>query len=1115
MRDGDFILYHADRRAFRNKVQPSSGLPNDDAKAVDDFFATAIEKLLSLLKDNQLTRLIPNSVLSLAKSIVARLEPSSQQQQAAPYFLCTRWLFASYLSSLITSPESHGLLLSHHISSTVRQRILHELALRTREVMEGVAYSWKQTSPILPHLIEKIETIVDLFRLGPLESESVPDTRNLGSNIPGSSSRYNRQIMLCASEVVNAIHSLYPENSHDLCSGLHILRGSTLRSSASSVSGLSLFQTMSPSEPTSPRNDRCDVVPEVGTPTGFSVPSSAPMGRSQDHAFLSVGDSFSHRLREACIELAVSTGGHSDMARCDLFSEQWTCLETCINHGTTSWIDYASHQVNYDGLKMDFPPEQPIDSETFGFLSTGIVTLLDGFSSVATLNTVTTPKDDHSVHFSLLNQFESARASCYHQGDFAQAHLFFRLAKMTTSLSPALTSQIIQAVAEEFHHSIDICRLKIQKGEAQIERINDRINSQQAEIRSLSYINDRLREKMWYTADIQRAGHYEELRKVVTALRVMASTSRPKTDKKKPLLRHRSASKSLNQNVQLKAEAATLELISAPVERGGTNKLSDTQIDMTMRWMQARGVERVCRAEERIHRFCSELTRCIDHFVGQSIVENPILWSSQLFENQKTLSDQCYSRVGTPNSEPGALTKLRSMYDNNVSVSYEACASSQWSRFTTSSRTTMHSNLAARSISPKSIPHDYFGCRSPTLTHKSSGTLWSSFSAGPQSPSSATSFPSRALSPMSTGRPLSRHSCLQQSQASSLDELKQNLTSLLLSDFHDLFRSGSETDKAMRKMLKLRLPCGVLPSDETEHKPDVSQSSFDFDQVFRMLLRRFELQASPYAKLDILLELESMLKAYSVDRGLEDVNNASQSDAILFAQRRPSLRIDTSSAPRTALGHDSTILSFRQLFRDPQLRPKTLFRDLQYIASLVPLNILDSTPRGRAFWNATIAALDLKEEICQSMIETADQIIQHHTFNRGHSRVTSAAQAKRDAAAFSPPTPQPSDPLVADLSMSDAAILLQLTAKEGIPAAQRELATLYLTNPDLLGICLPPFSKVKDVFKDVDKDREAASERYDPVAMAVARHWMELSAKGGDEHAVGVLRVRDEFDRIP
>lgn len=105
LRDGNFILSQADRRSFRNKSQPSSAYSNDDPKAVDDFFSTAIEKMLSILKNNELTRIIPSHILNLGKSIVARLEASSQQQQAAPYFLCTRWLFASYLSSLITSPE--------------------------------------------------------------------------------------------------------------------------------------------------------------------------------------------------------------------------------------------------------------------------------------------------------------------------------------------------------------------------------------------------------------------------------------------------------------------------------------------------------------------------------------------------------------------------------------------------------------------------------------------------------------------------------------------------------------------------------------------------------------------------------------------------------------------------------------------------------------------------------------------------------------------------------------------------------------------------------------------------------------------------------------------------
>ncbi|KEQ74706.1 hypothetical protein M436DRAFT_34495, partial [Aureobasidium namibiae CBS 147.97] len=725
------------------------------------------------------------------------------------------------------------------------------------------------------------------------------------------------------------------------------------------------------------------------------------------------------------------------------------------------------------------------------------------------------PQDIQSIHALLKAQFESARANCYHQGDFAKAHLFFRLAKATASISPEQISLILQTIVTGYRHSIDVCRLKIQTGEARIEKLNDTIDLQQAEIRSISYINDRLREKMWYTADIQRAGHYEELRKVVTALRVMASSTRPKMDKKKPLLRHRSASKSLNHNIQLKTEAATLELLSAPVAKGGTNKLSDVQIDMTLSWMEARGVERVCRAEERIHRFCSELTRCLDHFVGQSVVDNPILWSSQLFQTQKALSGQANSRIGTPNSDLSALAQLRSMYDHKVSGPYEAHAWSQWGRSITPSRTAIHPSFAVRSISPKSIQHDYFACRSPTLTHNSSGTLWSTFSAGPQSPSSATSFPSRALSPMSTGRPMSRHSYLQQSQASFLDELKQNLTSLLLSDFHDLFRSGSETDKAMRKMLKLRVPAEARLPESMGYEHDVAQPSFDFNHVFRMLLRRFELQSSPYVKLDILLELQSMLKAHWADSALEDHPSTPQPDTGLFTHRGLGLRTDTTGAPRTSRGHDSTIASFRQLFQNVQSRPKTLFRDLQYIASLVPLHVLDSTPRGRAFWNATIAALDLKEENNTAMIETADRIIQHHTFTRGHSHLTSALQAKRDAAAFSPPTPQPSDPSIADLGMSDAATLLQLTAKEGIPAAQRELATLYLTHPELLGICIAPFSKTKDVFEDVEKDAEGSSERYDPVAMAVAQHWMELSAKGGDGPAARYLKDKYEWNKIP
>ncbi|THW00397.1 hypothetical protein D6D26_05679 [Aureobasidium pullulans] len=1120
LKDGDFLLYQSERRPIRTKVQPTSGHPGDDPSAVEEFFSRAISKLLKLLKDNKLTSIVPSSISNLGKSIVARLEQSSQQQQAAPYFLCTRWLFASYLATLITSPESYGLLLSHHISSTARQRILQELAHRARQIMEGVAYTWKQTSPIRPNIVADIESVVDLFRICPPETGLNINLNKSGIDKTRSKSTKRKQITLCASEVIHAIRALYPENGCDVSQDFHCTGGSPLKSSASSVSGLSLFRTMSPSEFLSPRSGHCDSVSEVGTSMKLPFVTSAPMAAFPNPEYETKGtDTCLHGLREAFVELSNSIGCVPGCGSLDLFSEQWTSLESFVDNDTISWIDGASSHSDWTNAQTNvgghIRPELSLDPVTFNFVSTGIHSLLDGQLPTTIPHHAITSPEIGSSHITLVGRFEDARASCYHQGDFAKAHLFFRLAKTTTSLSPETIERIMQAVAHDFQRSIDRYRTIVQEAGNQIEKHSEDIDFQRASIKSVSDTNDRLREKMWYVSDIQRASHYEDLRKIVAALRVMATSSRPKLEKRQPLLRHRSASKSLNHNMQLKAEAATLELLSVPVAKGGTNKLSDIQVDMTLRWMQSHGVERVCRAEERIHRFCSELTRCLDQFVGQSVIENPILWSSELFQDQKPLSGQINGRADTPGSDRCALEQLRLMYRRTAPSVYEARSSHQWGRVNTPSRTAMYPDFVTRSMSPKSVTHDYFGCRSPTLTHKSSGTLWSTFSAGPQSPSSATSFPSRALSPISTGRPLSRHSHLQQSQASFLEELKQNLTSLLLSDFHDLFRSGSETDKAMRKTMKLRMPLQIVVPDAMDCETSAAQPSFDFDQAFRMLLRRFELQASPYAKLDALLELQDMLKAHRTDLGLEGEHEPLGPSGTLFSQRRLSLRIDTFATPRTMAGHDNTILSFRELFQNQQLRPKTLFRDLQYIASLVPLNVLDNTPRGRAFWNATIAALDLKEGICQGMIETADQIIHHHTFNRGHSHVTSAAQAERDAAAFSPSTPQHSDPSIADLSMSDAATLLQLTAKEGIPAAQRELATLYLTHPELLGICLSPFSKLRDVFKDVEKDREQLSERYDPVAMAVAQHWMELSAKGGDGPAARYLRAKDEFDRIP
>jgi hypothetical protein len=234
---------------------------------------------------------------------------------------------------------------------------------------------------------------------------------------------------------------------------------------------------------------------------------------------------------------------------------------------------------------------------------------------------------------------------------------------------------------------------------------------------------------------------------------------------------------------------------------------------------------------------------------------------------------------------------------------------------------------------------------------------------------------------------------------------------------------------------------------------------------------------------------------------------------------------DTSTKlPRSLAGKHvspgSEILTdgFYILFCQRNIRPSAIFRDLQYIASLLPHSILDSSSQGQAFWNAAVAAIRLKSEARKKLVEMADSIIDYHTNNRGHGRAASIAQQQRDSATFTAPSRTPSAELIAHYSMADAAHLLQITAREGDPAAQRELATLYLTHPELMDHVIAPFASPGDVFKDEIEGkwkRDRDPERCDPRTMCVAHHWMVLGAKGGDALAREFLRQREEMERLP
>ena len=313
------------------------------------------------------------------------------------------------------------------------------------------------------------------------------------------------------------------------------------------------------------------------------------------------------------------------------------------------------------------------------------------------------------------------------------------------------------------------------------------------------------------------------------------------------------------------------------------------------------------------------------------------------------------------------------------------------------------------------------------------------------------------------------------------------------------------------------------------------ENPFPFSNSYAALLQKMSLTPDPYSKLDSLYELERLI-ANSIPAPYFQM--IPESDSSRPSHPRLSPEFGNKSIPRTkatsfeeviancterragtlkaAPQPTSTIQSFRassstlnipstddsvnvllSIFRDPQLRSTTLFRDLQYIAAFIPTETLDQTVKGKAFWDAGLAALALKEDLSQSMIKRANAITAYHVSSHN-----------------------PQDPLadqaLASTTLRDAANLWLVTAKEGSPIAARELGLFYLTHPELLPRVTIPFSKATDVFKSVSANDSLNSGKergaLDPHTFAVVFHWMEIAANGGDKDARDFLKGNGELN---
>jgi len=326
------------------------------------------------------------------------------------------------------------------------------------------------------------------------------------------------------------------------------------------------------------------------------------------------------------------------------------------------------------------------------------------------------------------------------------------------------------------------------------------------------------------------------------------------------------------------------------------------------------------------------------------------------------------------------------------------------------------------------------------------------------------------------------------------------------------------------------------PSDEICS----TESFFPFSDAYANILERLSSTYDPYAKLDLLCELETLTASSLQDvHQLQVLARARSSSAISRKTSPPMNTIGTRSVnvPRTKAtsleeiiancterragtlqfasafappqpapslsavfqppehhltGTDELVDALLSIFRNNTLRPPTLYRDLQMIAAHIPSSILDQTAKGKAFWDAGLAALALKEERISAIIDRATRITTYHI-----------SATKNDPQTFT----FTYAPDLVNTTLADAAQLWTIAAKEGSPVAARELALFYLTHPELLPRVTMPLSKAKDVFRTVgSNERGVDTGGLDPSTFAVVFHWMEVAANGGDKDAKDFLR---------
>ncbi|OAG42545.1 hypothetical protein AYO21_03130 [Fonsecaea monophora] len=668
---------------------------------------------------------------------------------------------------------------------------------------------------------------------------------------------------------------------------------------------------------------------------------------------------------------------------------------------------------------------------------------------------------------------------------------------------------------------------------------------------------DKLRMKLWYESNVLTSNVYDNARNITVALNNMAlpplqkfaSAQQPNVslEPSRPGTSATSASSIFDQ-----PRLDTMTILKAPVEHGGPRKLSDPQIEKTRKWLERNHVENFCRGEERIHRFCMEVKLVTRKLVGETLADSPVLWASELFAREKSLYDIHAVFGGYPSTRPpSVMSEPLSSTSFPIRTAFLGSRTSIYGGSSGLGRDVLGSDMASFISSPG---------RATTSTTLES-TFWSPAQSNSRSVTSASvqSRPASTFEDVALSRPIDRG----QEKASFLESLRQDLTSLLLSDLGcPVWSCGSESDTWMNaawqtpgileRLLQRTVLAQLLPAQSgtggpmntshsgsprkqktrsqsaaplpysparnhsitttgslekllTNSNGELTAGSFPYLTAFDDVLGRVRDHTDPILKLRAIRDFRLLSQAFQRNHqeAIQKANSAAQDVDSQDPTRRRSLdpnvlsqnlkrqhrqgKPQSRGVAQNSAGESATVQFLKDLLF--VLRPKTIFRDLQYIAAFVSSETLDDMELGPAFLHVGLAALAWKDEVCRGMVDVADRIVAKDAIKRN---VSSGGRR--------------------ELSILRAMEYWIIGAQEGNPIAQRELASLYLTHPDVPPIVSLPLALSSEIFKREMRWKEEEEEegwRRNSQALCLALHWMQEAAKNGDTVAQTKLEERE------